>query len=138
MATVIFDPAKEKPIPRKAGRQFRVKGGVVVLEPGINEVSDELLLEAQKDNLWQGLVGSGAIAVSAISAPSTDIPEQKLKTVSERTTELEAILKEQGYRPIEELAHNIGITQKPAEGWKAAIPAIVQHELESSLIKNDE
>lgn len=48
---------------------------------------------------------------------------------AERIAELEALYSEAGWQAIKEIADPLGI-EKPDEGWKAAIPLIVERESE--------
>lgn len=113
MATVEFNSEKAATTSPHyvSGLDWRIQ-----LVDGLNEISDEM---AQKLQEFEGIdyyLERGAIVFK--SEPET--PFQRLH-------ELEELYKSQGYAPIQAIAVKYGI-EKPATGWKAVIPLIVEYE----------
>ena len=132
MTEIQYDPTKEFPR-RRGNRIFVVSGTNHLLVPGVNEVPDEAIAALQNDPTWKTLVQQKALKMPTPAATTAFIGMAK-QTVAERTASLEATFASEGYRPIETAAVAVGITTKPTDGWKSAIPAIAQAELQRGLI----
>jgi hypothetical protein len=126
-----YDPAKEFP-KRRGNRIFVVNGTNYLLTPGVNEIPDEAITVLQSDPLWKSLLEQEALKLPTV--PVATVLGMAKQTVAERVAALEQTFATEGYRPIETAAAAVGITNKPTEGWKSAIPAIAQAELQRGLI----
>lgn len=134
---VRYDPQKEKPRPRTGLREFLIGTRVYIINPGVNKFTPAAIADLETIDVWQVLVNCESVSYDKRVLVDTEEskPEDTRKTVAERTAELEKIYGEQGYKPIEALAHAIGIDSKPDEGWKSTIPIIINRELNAGTIK---
>lgn len=127
-----YDPTKEFP-KRRGNRIFVVGGTNYLLVPGVNEIADDAIAALQADPVWKALVEQEALKLPSTPVSTAFLGMAKL-TVAQRVAALEQTFATEGYRPIETAAAAVGITQKPTEGWKSAISAIAQAELQRGLI----
>lgn len=143
---ITYIPANEQPRPRTGSREFSIDGRVYVLIPGSgNLFTPEAIAILEASSEWSQLLEWGCLNYSKetnsqsspLVVPSGGgLKPEELQTPAARTKELEAIYAESGYKKIEELAAKIGVTNKPPEGWKSLIPAIVDWELTHGELKN--
>lgn len=74
---------------------------------------------------WQDTPIAEGVAPIASPDPSEAIDASVGDARADRTAQLEDLYDAEGWEAIKELAVAAGITAKPEEGWKAAIPLIV-------------
>lgn len=90
---------------------------------------DRGVLEGGKDLETVTTHTDGGAFIAPDEGTELATAENSPTEAGDREAELQAILKNQGWRAIAEIAEPLGI-QKPKEGWGDAIPLILQKEKE--------